>query len=225
MELGAGTFLPSLFLGHLVANDSHVHPEIKPVLHITDGKQYRNIRQILFSLSNQPTQVRESASFRVSPHNWGQNIDVFLAQESASGGYDLIIVSDCIYNPTYHRDLLKTIAATLRLPATPDDPGGRVILTFSLHGNTPDRDIWNFIDRVIPEETCHDEWKLQARPVQDDLMTESFASFASSHEKQQPVVGRHGWDMEETMKELGLWTANIEPKRWFSFLYEIMWAK
>ncbi|KAL3923155.1 MAG: hypothetical protein SGILL_001814 [Bacillariaceae sp.] len=233
LELGAGVALPSLFLGHLFAGDTNppVQSFNKALLHITDGKQYRNIRQILFSLSRQPKQVLKSAFFRVSPHNWGKGVDEedgsFLAQEcpdAAPRSYDLVIVSDCIYNPTYHRDLLKTIAATLRLPEKEsEDEGGRAILSFSLHGNTPDKDIWDFVDKVVPE-TRHGHWRMQARRVKHDFIS-SLRTTSGSQQKPQPVQGRHGWDMESTMKDLGLWTANIEPKRWFSFVYEITWTK
>lgn len=60
LELGAGTALPSLYLGHLIsANCTATAVDDKPVVHITDAKQYRNIRQILVSLSKQPSQVLE----------------------------------------------------------------------------------------------------------------------------------------------------------------------
>ena len=227
LELGAGTALPSLFLGHLMASqNNNRHVGSRPLLHVTDGKQYRNIRQILFSLSKQPQAVLEKSFYRVSSHNWGQDIDDFFQTECPQRlprCYDLVLVSDCIYNPTFHRDLLKTVAATLKLPGGKDDTGGRAILSFSLHGNTPDQDIWNFVDSIIPE-TRHEEWRLQASPVpQAHITSTPLASVAG--ETQQPVEGRHGWEMERIMKELGLWTANIESKRWFSFLYEVTWTK
>ena len=231
LELGAGTALPSLFLGHLIASqredDGHDHAAARPFLHITDGKQYRNIRQVLYSLSKQPPAIRETATYRVSPHNWGQNLDTFLSQECHAAtprSYDLVIVSDCIYNPTFHRDLLTTIAATLRLPDGPHDSGGRVILSFSLHGNTPDQDIWNFIDGMVPE-TQHGEWRLQACPVRAESLASTTLAAAPDGRKEQPTEGRHGWDMEQMMKDLGLWVANIKAKRWFSYLYEITWTK
>jgi hypothetical protein len=235
LELGAGTALPSLFWGHLLASSQILRPlsHQRPLIHITDGKQYRNIRQILLSLSDQHTNMVENVSLRVSPHNWGEGLNHETFKDNSNvlcqgpaendnnpNSYDLILVSDCIYNPRFHGDLLKTIATTLRLPhATTDDDdggGGRAILSFSLHGNVPDQDIWNFIDHTIPE-TRHGTWRLTARPVPKH----------GQHTKNrpQPVEGRYGWDMEATMKDLGLWTAHIEPKRWFSYLYEITWSK
>jgi Lysine methyltransferase len=237
LELGAGTALPSLYLGHILSTKSAATAvPYQPLIHITDGKQYRNIRQILVSLSKQPSSVLDGASFRVSPHNWGEGLDAedsnsFLACECSRIGskkdgdkgpphtYDLILVSDCIYNPQYHHDLMKTIAATLRLPQDDSsDNGGKAILSFSLHGNTPDQDIWNFLDHVVPQ-TRKEKWQLTAHPIQKEVIKSS-----SVTPRPQPVEDRYGWDMEETMKDLGLWTAHMEPKRWFSFLYEIRWT-
>jgi hypothetical protein len=227
LELGAGTALPSLFLSHLLASqiDSPLSHQ-RPLVHITDGKQYRNIRQILFSLSTQPTHIIKNVSSRVSPHNWGECFDDETWMEKSNQGhtehvhsncYDLVLVSDCIYNPLFHGDLLKTIAANLRLPhaMTDDDGGGKAVLSFSLHGNTPDQDIWNFIDHSI-KEIRHGSWRLTVRPIA--------MPWQHAKNRQQPVEGRYGWDMEDTMRQLGMWTARIEPKRWFSYLYEISWA-
>jgi hypothetical protein len=233
LELGAGTALPSLFWGHLLASqlESPLSHE-RPFVHITDGKQYRNLRQILLSLSEQPANIVENMLLRVSPHNWGEGLEDETWREDSNGcliqacegptktdnncnSYDLVLVSDCIYNPLFHGDLLKTIAATLRLPpATTDESGGKAILSFSLHGNTPDQHIWNFIDHLVPQ-TRHGNWQLTAQPV--------LAHWEHTNNRPQPVEGRYGWDMENTMMNLGLWTSHIEPKRWFSYLYEITW--
>lgn len=245
LELGAGTALPSLFLGQLVAamrNSTAPISMTKPFIHITDASQYRNIRQILLSLSRQDKEVLSSSSFRVSPHNWGQGIeetDSFISfwtqstrkryqdvedndddqVDSEHNNYDLIIVSDCIYNPKHHHALLKTIAATLRFPACDTTPhaGGKAILSFSLHGNAPDQDIWNFVDKTIPS-TRSGGWHLVALPVQDGGVLEN-------QETRQPVPGRHGWDLEQIMQDFGIWTAHFDRKRWFSYLYVISWTR
>mmetsp|Transcript_1545 Transcript_1545/g.2674 ORF Transcript_1545/g.2674 Transcript_1545/m.2674 type:complete len:360 (+) Transcript_1545:85-1164(+) len=226
LELGAGTALPSLFLGHLFANEmeaSSVNRKTKPLIHITDGKQYRNIRQILLSLSKQPAQVLLSSTFRVSPHNWGEGLgnngdsDSCFFQREFVHPYHLIIVSDCIYNPTYHDELLQSIAATLKLPneETGED-GGCAVISFSLHGNTPDHDIWDFLQVKIPSKRhpVHEHWRLQAWSRNAD----------SKNGESSACDGRNGWNMEQKMKDLGLWTANINPKRWLSYIYEVRWV-
>ncbi|KAG7360121.1 lysine methyltransferase [Nitzschia inconspicua] len=219
LELGAGTALPSLYLGHLLSQENTSSPCF---LHITDGKQYRNVRQILYSVSKQPSNILQRSLFRVSPHNWGESLEMeenkstsFLLRECQRqyNSYDLILVSDCIYNPQYHKDLLKTIAATLRLPRN-GCIGGKAVISFSLHGNTPDQDIWTFIDHTIPG-LHYGDWRLTATPVDHELST--------LLQQPQVVEGRQGWDMEEIMKDMGLWTAHMEPKRWFSYLYEVTW--
>jgi hypothetical protein len=252
IEFGAGTALPSLFLAHSLFSLQSKEPlssknkrKGRPFVHITDARQYRNIRQILLSLSIQPKAILEEIFFRVSPHNWGEGLggvtdqkntekesSDFLQQEGRCQSmskedvetYDLIIVSDCIYNPTYHRELLKSISATLRLPICMEEEegiedGGCAIVSFSLHGNTPDKDIWDFIEKVIPEQRhiTDTTWRLQARPIPKDDSTDERTTQALEE-------GRFGWNMEETMKNLDLWTANMDPKRWYAYLYEIKWV-
>lgn len=267
LEFGAGTALPSLFIVNLLANtvaqdsaSNYKRACNKPVVHITDGKQYRNIRQILLSLDRQPQHVMQNVHIRVSPHNWGEGIDISsqgtagmdssffefecpssnqiqqqttkneeisTASNSAANSYDWIIVSDCIYNPNYHESLLQSIASCLTFPTVPatTTTGGRAIVTFSLHGNTSDDTIWEFFNKVRNIQRCDQgrEWQLKARPIRE------LPNAQTSEENAIPMptmdLESGGWHMEETMKFLDLWAANVEPKRWLAYVYEILWIE
>lgn len=160
------------------------------------------------------------------------------------GSYDLILVSDCIYNPTHHEPLLQSIRALLKLPPRVSDgtdggDGGRALVSFSLHGNTTDQSVWNFVDRKVGAVQCGD-WRLQARAVPELCLTPRAASAAATTATTKPATslssdendilpvrqdgGPRGWNMEAQMKHLDLWTANMEATRWIAYLYEITWV-
>lgn len=243
LELGAGTALPSLFLAHKISGTDSSSGTGRPNIHITDAKEYRNIRQILVSVSQQPTSVREAVNFKVAPHNWGEGISIHPSDSSKKesfwgnenthpNSYDLVIVSDCMYNPQYHNVLLKSIAATMKLPSLPSATenqaydGGRTIIAFSLHGNTEEQHMWNFLWEKVPKERkgC---WQLFASPIKELKRTSRSAnstSNSSSVTTLEMVDPRGGWHMEETMRELDLWTANIADERWIAFAFEIKWS-
>ena len=51
---------------------------------------------------------------------------------------NLLIASDCIYNPTYHHALLHSVISTM------DNNTGRFVVGYSLHGNVPSKQILDF---------------------------------------------------------------------------------
>ena len=231
IEFGAGAALPSLYLAHLLA-PRHYTP--MPRVHITDAKQYRNIHQILASVLQQPMSIREKIRIRVSPHDWGVGIGAddndssFLGDEcdgaTAGHTYDLVVASDCIYNSNYHTKLLQSISTTLALPGDKgnttgmaarrdNSTGGRAIVTFSLHGNISDDAVWKFLAMADITRSPDGKWRLQSVPVS------ALSSSCSSMDGP-----RGGWNMEETMKELGVWVAQLEPRRWIAYLYELQWV-
>ena len=228
LELGAGTALPSLFLSQLLlllpTDTGTAGIQNKNVtIHITDAKEYRNIKQILMSIELQLLARKSKAtvtatvdtestdttkciiSYRVSPHNWGETTDLLnmnlnkkknelaetgdesallistsksYSNKSNNNIYDLIIISDCIYNPQYHDVLLDSLVATLKLPTSEQvveercdgsasdgsngngvgnrsNGSGRAVISFSLHGNVDDSNIWSFIKTKIPSRTTN----------------------------------------------------------------------
>jgi hypothetical protein len=86
-------------------------------------------------------------------------------------------------------------------------------VSFSLHGNIGDDAVWNFFVFANITRSPDGEWRLQAVPV-STLSSESSSSDGANG----------GWNMEERMKELGVWVAQLEPRRWIAYLYELRWV-
>ncbi len=225
LELGAGTALPSLYLAQILVEKETAS---RPFLHITDGKHYRNIQQIILSICRQSSKVRDRVHFRASPHNWGEGIGVggdnlaFFQDEcleDVPNRYDIVLVSDCIYNPNFHASLLESIAATMKLPDG-DKRGGRAIISFSLHGNIKDEIVWEFLEMANDKCSADGKWHLHARPIEN-------REIAELHDGNMVLeyIGRGGWNMEEKMRQLNLWAANVDPQRWIAYLYELTWTR
>ena len=231
IEFGAGVALPSLYLAHLLAPRDYASI---PCVHITDAKQYRNIHQILASVLLQPRSIRQRINIRVSPHDWGMGLGAdnndssFLLEECfgtmVGNTYDLVVVSDCIYNPNFHEQLLQSISTTLALPGDrgnttgmatrrDDSKGGCALVTFSLHGNISDDAVWKFLAKADITRSPDGKWRLQSVPVSG---LSSSCSIGDGP--------RGGWNMEETMKELGVWVDQLEPHRWIAYLHELRWV-
>mmetsp|Transcript_1396 Transcript_1396/g.2942 ORF Transcript_1396/g.2942 Transcript_1396/m.2942 type:complete len:373 (-) Transcript_1396:448-1566(-) len=240
LELGAGTAVPSLFLAAM-QKQNHAQPKSSSpaTICISDAKQYRNIHQILLSVGMQTTNSNSdnntAVRFKVHPHNWGEFDKTIPGRKAADNaksnknGYDLVIVSDCIYNPEYHEALLESLAHTLNL-------GGRAVVSFSLHGNVDDELIWDFVEQQIPATAypcCGQDnydgndkddqgcWRLEARCVST---SNTAATGDNNNDNSQAFVHREGWNMEDTMKKLGLVTEGLAEERWFSYVYEITWV-
>ena len=228
-------------------------------------------------------------SYRVSPHNWGETTDLLnmnlnKKNELAENGdessllistsksysnnsnnniYDLIIISDCIYNPQYHDVLLDSLVSTLKLPTSEQvveercegsasdgsngnsvgnrsNGSGRAVISFSLHGNVDDSNIWNFIKIKIPSRTTkmktkyhhpstiieQDDvnffvYKLHARCVSTSTAT---SSSSQDNDNDIDIDNDEGWYMKETMTKLGLESDGIDEKRWYAYVYEITWV-
>ena len=217
LELGAGAAIPSLFLGNYISQQLHVNLPI--LVHITDLQRFHNIKPILLAVGKQPDDVRQKIEFKVSPHYWGTGVGTSIQSntdeldssflENECGGsnmYDVILVSDCIYDPTYHQELLNSICATLRKPnhqdGKVDDRGGRVIVTFSIHGNVPEENVWEFFRKATDKGLI---WKEAPQ---------------NSEGNQEGRSGRH---MEQSMRDLGIFLSNMDPKRWIVHVYELNW--
>ena len=307
LELGAGTALPSLFLSQLLlllptdTGTAGIQNKNNVIIHITDAKEYRNIKQILMSIellllarkskteatSTVATETADTSKciipYRVSPHNWGETTDFLntmnlnnkLAEDESSllmssskstyknnNIYDLIIISDCIYNPQYHDVLLDSLVSTLKLPTSEQvveehdgsasdgsngngvgnrsNGSGRAVISFSLHGNVDDSNIWNFIKIKIPSRTTkmktkyhhpstiieQDDvnffvYKLHARCVSTSTAT---SSLSQDNDNDIDIDNDEGWYMKETMTKLGLESDGIDEKRWYAYVYEITWV-
>lgn len=249
LELGAGTAVPSFFLAQLLLSfydetrGTEGNQPPKSIIRITDAKHYRNIMQIIRSVGIQESlckgEGKNVVEVEVHPHNWGDHIDLGFESAKETGNddndnryssqYDLIIVSDCIYNPLYHDVLLISLSEALALPVVDGTKrGGKAVVSFSLHGNVDDSMIWKFLDQKIPSKTRMNDdnsnnnsdvvWRLKARCVSSTTQPQ--------REAEQLIVDREGWNMEKTMNEVfGMVTEGIKPERWLAYVYEITWVR
>ena len=184
IELGAGIGIPSLFVARKLGDIIHAgqaggcldpqarsQPRRKQV-YITDARSYHNLRQIFFSVLRHP----HLPLLRVAPHNWGE-VDSsgemqFLMQQCQGVAFDYVVAADCVYNPSFHQPLLDSICHVMAAQ-------GLAILTFSLHPNTAEENVWAFFDRA----------RLRGLKVEDPL--------------------HRAEDLEPVMQKLGLWQANM----------------
>ena len=222
LELGAGTAVPSFFLAQLLRDaNNNIPSSPKHVLRITDAKYYRNIMQIVRSIELQQSLLDSSLMIQAHPHNWGEPISFGkIKNDDIISPHDLVIVSDCIYDPSYHNDLLVSLSRALCLPtSTGTSNGGIAVVSFSLHGNVQDSAIWEFLESKLPSTIRIDDtgtgngWRLEARCVSSNDQT-----------AEKNVAVREGWHMETTMNELGMVTEGIKPERWLAYVYEITWV-
>jgi len=75
----------------------------------------------------------------VVPHSWGEDIDKLCGSD---GRADLLIASDCIYNPMHHRALLESAIGTM-------NDGGLFVVGYSFHGNVSPNEVLAFFDLAL----------------------------------------------------------------------------
>jgi hypothetical protein len=87
----------------------------------------------------------------IMPHTWGDDVDELLVGPGGGGGgddraasgrkADLLIASDCIYNPTYHGALLRSATGAM-------DPNADALFVvgYSLHRNVHASRTLDFFD-------------------------------------------------------------------------------
>ena len=140
LEFGVGAALPSLALIKLGV----------PKVVLTDRKVNESTfealeRSISVNCSawntNQANNNNKQQSIVVAPHTWGVDIPD-LQEHAQQERFDLLIASDCIYNPQYHQALLESVYALL------DKHRGRLIVGYSFHGNVPNPSVLDFFQKA-----------------------------------------------------------------------------
>ena len=108
--------------------------------------------------------IEQARKARVRPLDWGKSVDLVLEpfQNNTSSipqHADIVLAADCCYMPWLHHDLLTTISNLLPPPSqktvdtTNDAPAkGVAILSFALHGNTDDEEVWKIVDRAREQQ-------------------------------------------------------------------------
>ena len=141
IEFGAGAALPSLVLlkegaGRVTMTDRYVNQQTFEALRMSVDK-------------NAEIWGAEKERAVIIPHTWGEDverltIDAHGDKSGASRKGDLLIASDCIYNPTYHTALLQSaVGAMAKL--------GKFIVGYSFHGNVPPSQVLDFFARAKDE--------------------------------------------------------------------------
>ena len=140
IEFGAGAALPSLVLlkegaNKVVITDRFVNDETFDALRMSVDTNAK-----VWGISKEKVKDRVA----IMPHTWGEDVEKLTRQHTSSNGKeeckaDLLIASDCIYNPTYHKSLLDSTSSAM-------DCNSLFIVGYSLHGNVPSSQILNFFD-------------------------------------------------------------------------------
>ncbi|WWD19128.1 hypothetical protein CI109_103586 [Kwoniella shandongensis] len=118
LELGAGAGLPSIVCA-LAGSDMTV---------VTDYPDNSLIDNMLYNVDiNVEGELRERID--VAGHTWGHKVEPLLELLPGSEQYDMLILSDLVFNHSQHDALIKTVEATL----THDHSSDPCILVFFTH--------------------------------------------------------------------------------------------
>lgn len=139
LEFGAGAALPSLVLfregaEQIICTDRKVNEQTFDALHMSFEKNC-----LLWGMSEDEKNRR----VRIMPHTWGEEIEKLTERNGGSGGdnmIDLLVASDCIYNPMYHQALLESAAGSINKET------GIFIVGYSFHMNVPPGQVLDFFD-------------------------------------------------------------------------------
>ena len=137
IEFGAGAALPSLVLlkegaKKVVITDRFVNDETFDALRMsvkTNAKEWN----------------MSEDRVTIMPHTWGEDVEKLTQQHTNNSNgkeeckADLLVASDCIYNPTYHTSLLESACTAMNSKSF-------FIVGYSLHGNVQSSQILNFFN-------------------------------------------------------------------------------
>ena len=135
LEFGAGAALPSMVLlkegtNKVIITDRKVNDMTFEALELSAEKNGRQ-----WNILNINERVK------ILDHTWGEAIDD-LVKKSSSGGIDVLVASDCIYNPTYHDALLRSASGTI------SSERGIFIVGFSYHSNVSTEQVDAFFTKA-----------------------------------------------------------------------------
>ncbi|KAK9472736.1 uncharacterized protein V1510DRAFT_394311 [Dipodascopsis tothii] len=133
LELGAAAAIPS-FIAGLTARQ----------VTITDYPDVPLIDNIRWNVAELGKQGLDASRFAVEPYIWGNDTaDVRAHLPAGADGFDLVILSDVVFNHTEHAKLLKTCVDTL----SRTNKDAKVFVVFTPHrARLLDRDLQFFAD-------------------------------------------------------------------------------
>ncbi len=157
LELGAGAGVPSWAAMHcgarVICTDLSDTNRIRSMGECAERNYQLMMEQYKQQQSRNEEEVKEEIErdsliyfgekCRVCPHDWGTSVDNVTKALNQNGQekFDVIVAADCCYMPWLHDDLLNSIYNLL-------SDVGVSIISFALHGNTDDDDVWKIVDRA-----------------------------------------------------------------------------
>ena len=141
LEFGAGAALPSMILlkggtDKVIITDRKVNDMTFQALDLSAEKNGEQ-----WNISN----IRDRV--QICDHTWGEAIDE-LVKKSNSEGIDILVASDCIYNPTYHNALLQSASRTIC------SKSGIFIVGYSYHSNVSKEQVDAFFVKAKEFNFC-----------------------------------------------------------------------
>ncbi|KAL3791085.1 hypothetical protein HJC23_012070 [Cyclotella cryptica] len=139
VELGAGAGVPSWTAmrcgARVVCTDQSVADRIRCIAECAE-RNWRDMKK------TESEAVLENAKMaRSCPYNWGAPIEEVTLSLDKNELFDVVIAADCCYMPFLQPKLLKSIDMLM-------SKEGVALVSFALHGNAPDEDVWGVVDRA-----------------------------------------------------------------------------
>ncbi|KAL7520267.1 hypothetical protein ACHAWX_005001 [Stephanocyclus meneghinianus] len=145
VELGAGAGVPSWTAmrcgARVVCTDQNVADRIRCIAESAE----RNWRDMKNTQCGNVLEIAKIA--RSCPYNWGDPIQEVTLSLNKNELFDVVIAADCCYMPFLQPKLLESIDMLM-------SKEGVALISFALHGNAPDEDVWGVVDRAKEQGFC-----------------------------------------------------------------------
>ncbi|KAF7426391.1 nicotinamide n-methyltransferase [Pleurotus ostreatus] len=126
LELGAGGGLPSIIA---------IHNEARKVV-VTDYPDAELVQNMKYNIKNNTT-ATDQERVSVQGYIWGHPVKPLLSsltpEPSSNDKFDLIVLSDLIFNHSQHDAMLKTCEDALRLSSDAQESSTPMVLVFYSH--------------------------------------------------------------------------------------------
>ena len=136
LEFGAGAALPSMALlkegaEKVICTDKYVNEQTFDALRMSVDKN-----SIIWGMTKEQVWKRTV----IMPQTWGKEVEKLTREGGRECKIDMLIASDCIYDPTYHEALLQSVVGSIARDK------GIFIVGYSFHMNVPPEKVISFFD-------------------------------------------------------------------------------